>query len=353
MAITANYFGRTADGREVYAYRLENKKGLCAEILEYGCVVRALWVPDKDGVLRDVVLGYDTLAEYEAGTSSFGSFVGRYANRIENAQFTLDGKTYELEPNNGPNHLHGTFGRIVYKGAVVTDASGEDGTEVQHLVLKATSPDGDDGFPGNLAITVTYTLTEKGALVMDYTASTDAPTLVNFTNHSYFNLDGQTGGDVRSQTLRITAEAFCEGNEQTCPTGRILPVAGTPFDFREAKPIGQDLVSQDAQIAQCWGYDHNFVLDAQGGLSLAAVAHSPTTGITMETYTTQPGMQLYTGNFLKGEPGKNGVRYPQYGAFCLETQHYPCTPSHPEFPPVVLRPGEEYHQTTVYSFYTE
>lgn len=354
MAITANHFGRTADGREVYAYRLENKKGICAEVLEYGCALRAVWVPDRNGVLQDVVLGYDTLAEYEAGTASFGAFVGRYANRIENSAFTLDGETYRLAPNDGPNHLHGTFGRMVFQGAVQTDEPGEDGEAAQHLVLKAVSPDGDDGFPGNLSVTVTYTLTEKGALVMDYTATTDAPTLANFTNHSYFNLDGQTGGDVRGQTLRIMADSFCEGNEQTCPTGRILPVAETPFDFRTPKPIGQDLASPDPQLRMCCGYDHNFVLATpDAGLSLAAVAHSPKTGITMETYTTQPGMQLYTANFLDGEPGKNGVQYPQYGAFCLETQHYPCTPSHPEFPPVELRPGEEYHQTTVYSFYTE
>ncbi len=353
MSITSQYYGRTQDGREVYSYTLTNSAGMRAEILEYGCVVRCLWVPDRSGVLRDVVLGYATLEEYEQGGATMGAFVGRCANRIENARFTVDGKTFQLEANDGPNHLHGTLERCVFKGHVVEEGEGENAT--QRLVLKTVSPEGEDGFPGNLEVTVTYTLTESNALVMDYTAVTDAPTIVNFTNHSYFNLDGQDSASALEQTLRIDAQEFCEGNEQICPTGRILPVEGTVFDFRQAKPIGRDFACGDGQLAMAGGYDHNFVLDKNGGmLELAAEAHSERSGITMRAYTTQPGMQLYTGNFLAGAGvGKNGRPFEPHQAFCLETQHYPCTPSHPEFPSVELWPKEEYHQTTAYSFSRE
>lgn len=346
MSITSKYYGRTSTGEEIYQYTLENASGMRAEIIEYGCAVTNLWVRDNTGELRDVVLGYNTLEDYENGTSSIGAFIGRYANRIERSQFTLDGKTYYLEPNDGPNHLHGTFQRMAYKGSIV------DGS----LLLKATSPDGDDGFPGNMDITVKYTLTEKNALVMEYTATTDAPTLVNLTNHSYFNLEGHASGSMLDCTLRLNASTFTEGNAETCPTGRILPVAGTPMDFTAAKPVGRDIRADYAQLKLCQGYDHNFILDkAPGALGLAAVAHSDRTGITMTAYTTQPAMQLYTGNFLPEDtrPGKSGGIYAQYQGFCLETQHYPCTPSHPEFPSVTLRPGEIYHETTSYQFTVE
>ncbi len=351
MSITSNYYGRTADGQEVYAYLLDNGAGMRARIIEYGCVLTDLWVPDRGGASVNVVLGMESLADYEAGGASLGSFVGRYANRIEGARFTLDGAEYMLEANNGPNHLHGTFGRMVFKGAI---RKGEDGGE--SLVLTARSPDGDDGFPGNMDLTVTYTLTEKGALVMDYQAVTDAPTLINLTNHSYFNLEGDAAPDVYGQTLIVDAERFLESNAETCPTGRVLAVAGTPFDFRCAKPIGKDIGADDGQLRQADGYDHCFVLDkAPSELARAAKAHSPKTGISMEVYTTQPGMQLYTANFLQNESvkGRDGRPFGRHQAFCLETQHYPCTPSHPEWPGVVLRPGEEFHETTAYSFYTE
>ena len=346
MAVASTYYGRTQDGREVYKYTLENAQGMRAEIIEYGCAVTHLWVKDKMGEMRDVVLGYDTLEGYEGGAASLGAFVGRYANRIEGARFALDGNTYELAPNDGPNHLHGTFGRTVFKGSVVDGA----------LVLKATSPDGDDGFPGNMQVAVTVSLTDEDALVLDYVAVTDAPTIVNLTNHSYFNLEGQASGNVYAQTLRIDALLFTEGNAETCPTGRILPVAGTALDFTEAKPIGQDLFSDDVQIKLASGYDHNFVLDKEPGqLALGAVAHADKTGITMEMYTTQPGVQLYSGNHLAADtqPGKTGGVYAKHQGFCLETQHFPCTPSHPDFPPVELRPGDEYHETTIYKFFAE
>ena len=351
MSITSKYYGRTCDGREVYGYTLENRAGMRAHIIEYGCIVTDLWVPGRDGAPVDVVLGMDSLEDYEAGTASVGALVGRYANRIRGAAFTLDGRVYRLEANNGPNHLHGTFGRTVFRGTVKTD---EDGTE--HLVLTARSPDGDDGFPGNMDVTVTYTLTDAGALVMDYTAVTDAPTLINLTNHSYFNLGGDAA-DAMAQTLMIDARHVLEGDAETCPTGRVLDVAGTPFDFRTPKPIGRDLDLSDDQLGLARGYDHCFVLDkaAPGLLALAGRARCEETGITMEVFTTQPGMQLYTANFLGGQPvkGRGGRPLRDYQAFCLETQHYPCTPSFPDWPGVELRPGEEYHETTAYSFRME
>ena len=350
MSITGNYYARTSDGKEVYSYTLENAAGMRAVIIEYGCAVTELCVPDKNGALRDVVLGYRTLEEYEQGDAGMGAFIGRYANRIENACFTVDGKTYALEANNGPNHLHGVLGHRVFQGRILKEGHGED--EQQRLELKYKSPNGEDGFPGNLEVTVTYTLTDSGSLVMDYIASTDAPTIVNFTNHSYFNLDGQDGGTVHDHIVHIDACQFCEGNEQTCPTGRLLDVEGTPFDFRGERALREGLESDDAQIVMARGYDHNFVLDKSNGmLELAATVYSEVSGIEMKVYTTQPGMQVYTANSLGGSGvGKNGKPFVDHQAVCFETQHFPCTPSHPEFPPVELRPHEEYHQTTAYAF---
>ncbi len=343
MSITSKHYGRTENGEEIYQYILENANGTRAAVIEYGCIVTNLWVRDNSGGLRDVVLGYNTLEDYEKGASSLGAFIGRCANRIERSEFTLDGETYHLEPNDGPNHLHGTFQRLAYKGSIV------DGS----LLLKAVSPDGDDGFPGNVDITVKYTLTDEDALVMEYTATTDAPTLVNLTNHSYFNLEGHSSGSALECTLSINAKTFTEGNAEICPTGRILPVAGTPMDFTAPKAIGRDIHADYDQLKMCGGYDHNFILDkAAGEIGLAAAAHSDKTGITMTVYTTQPAMQLYTGNFLQNDtrPGKTGGVYARHQGFCLETQHYPCTPSHPEFPSITLRPGEVYHEVTSYQF---
>ena len=353
MSVTSEYFGRTSRGQDVYCYTLKNEAGMRVRVIEYGCAVTNLFVPDKTGELRDVVLGYETLAGYEAGTASLGALVGRHANRIENASFVLNGKKYMLEANNGPNHLHGCFGHKVFKGHVETQ---EDGA--QRLILKANSPDGEDGFPGNMEVTVTYTLTDDNALVMDYTATTDETTLVNLTNHSYFNLEGYASGSVLNQQLTIDADSFLEANEQTCPTGRILGVEDTPFDFRAGKLIGAGLQEEDdgGQLAMAHGYDHCFVLNkAPGQLALVAKAYSYKTGIYMQVFTTQPGMQLYTANFLSqdGVPGKTGGPHADMQAFCLETQHYPCAPSHPNFPSVTLQPDEEYHETTIYQFGVE
>lgn len=347
MSIQSEFYGRTQDGRDVYAYTLTNEEGMRAQILEYGCAIAQLWVPDRNGTLRDVVLGYDTMEGYEAGTASHGALVGRHANRIEGARFTLDGETFHLSANNGANHLHGTFSKMVFRGEIVENS----------LVLKATSPDGDDGFPGNVEVTVTYTLTDENALAMDYVATTDAPTLVNLTNHTYFNLEGRGSKSVLEHVMQLDANEFCEGNDEVCPTGRILPVTSDPaFDFTTPKTIGAGLAQGGEQLNLAGGFDHNFVLDkAEGELGRAAITTAPESGISMVTYTTQPGIQFYTANFLDSDtvPGKDGVTHCARMGFCLETQHYPCAPSHPEFPSVELRPDEEYHEITSYRFFVE
>ena len=343
--ITSAAFGVTRDGRAVTCYIMKNDAGMTVSALDYGCTLQSIVVPDRDGNPADIVLGYDDLAGYEAGTCWFGAFVGRYANRIKNAAFSLNGRTYTLPANDGQNHLHGTFDHRVFSAAA------ENGT----LVLRYTSPDGEEGFPGRLEVTVTYMLTENSTLVVDYRAVTDADTVVNLTNHSYFNLDGQTGGDVLGQTLQLAASRFTEGNEETIPTGRILPVEGTALDFRTEKTIGRDIDSGDEQLVMCSGYDQNFILDREGpGLAYGGTAFSAKTGIGMSFYTTQPAVQLYSGNFVAGDGaacGKCGLRYPKRGGFCLETQHYPCSPNFPDFPSTVLRPGETYHETTKYRFF--
>lgn len=346
MTITSKDYGYTQDGQKVKQFRMENSGGMSVSVIEYGCAVTNIRVKDKNGDLRDVVLGYDTLRDYERAGASMGAFVGRCANRLENARFEIDGITTQLEKNEGNNHLHGSFSKKVYEGRIEDDK----------LVMSMHSPEGDDGFPGNMDVTVTYTLTEENALVMEYAAVTDAPTLANFTNHSYFNLEGHDAGSVLGQRLRILSDTFTEIDDALCTTGRFLPAGSTPLDFSEEKEIGRDINAPYEQLRKAGGYDHNFVIDkTQGMLGLAASAYSTVSGIRMDTYTTQPGIQLYTANFLGDETvlGKGGCRYEKHGAFCLETQHYPCAPSHPNFPSVVLRPGEEYHEATAYKFTLE
>lgn len=344
-AITSRPFGVTHAGDAVTEYTLSNADGLRVSVLDYGCIIRSIVVPAKGGPV-DVVLGHDTMAEYEADRNSyFGAFVGRYANRIEGAKFTLGGKTYPLEANNGRNHLHGCFARKIYHAKVFGDS----------LLFEADSPDGEDGFPGEMKISVRYTLTPDNAFRMEYRASSDADTIVNLTNHSYFNLDG--GGDVLGQKLKLYCSQYLEGNEETCPTGRVLPVAGTPMDFTAGKRIGQDLSAGYPQMEMVGrGYDHNYVIDRAHGASqsICAWASSDKTGISMKIYTTQPGVQLYTGNFLGQNevPGKGGVPNVRYGGFALETQHYPCSPSHPEFPSTVLYAGKVFRATTTLRFFT-
>lgn len=342
-------FGVTKNGDKVDEYILSNPGGLEISVLNYGCVIKNLFVPTKTGLV-DVVVGHDTLADYEAdfnssGSTCCGAFVGRYANRIENAEFSLGGKTYKLEANNGKNHLHGTFPRKIYDVKMFGDT----------LLMETESPAGEDGFPGNLKISVRYILTPDNTLRMDYRVSTDADTIINLTNHTYFNLDG--GGNVLGQKLRIYASSYLEGNNETCPTGRILPVAGTPMDFRAGKPLGRDLDTGFYQTTMVGGgFDHCYVLDRPRGASqsLCAWASSDKTGISMKMYTTQPGIQLYTGNFLQDcpTPGKGGVPMEKYGGFALETQHFPCSPSHPEFPSTVLRAGKVFRANTTLRFFT-
>lgn len=339
-SIRSEIFGISKSGETVYRYILENDHGMRVQIINYACAIQSIFVPDKDGRLTDVVLGYDSLEEYESRGSFFGAFVGRYANRIKRAQFELNGKTYFLPQNDGKNHLHGTYTKRVFPAEIVGD----------RLIFHGESPDGEEGFPGTLTFDVIYRLTNDNELIIDYQAQSDADTVINLTNHSYFNLNGNDGSTILSHTLQLNADSFTEGDCETLPTGVIKPVDGTPMDFRTGKQISEAVHDSDEQIRMCKGLDHNFVLADNTSLKLTGVLQSEATGIAMRCYTTQPGVQIYTGNFLEAEPGKYGVTYPQYGAICLETQHFPCSPNYLQFPSTLLKAGEEYKQRTIYQF---
>ena len=335
--ITSAPFGRTSDGKEVTLYTISNAAGMRVGVLDYGCTVQSI-------VFRglDVALGYDDAAGYENGSCFFGAFVGRYANRIKGSAFELNGREYKIPANEGENHLHGVLTRTVFS------ARDEDGV----LALSYLSPDGEEGFPGNLEITVRYALSDDNALTMDYTAVSDADTVVNFTNHTYFNLNGQSAGNILGHRLRLFSEEYTEGDADTLPTGRVLPVEDTPLDFRETKCVGEAIASDDPRITMYKGFDDNYVLGRDGEMKIAAVLQGDQTGIAVECYTTQPAIQLYTGNFITGT-GKGGIPHGQYSGMCLETQHYPCSPNFPQFPSTVLHAGETYHHTTVYRFLGE
>ena len=346
MKITKEPFGKLKDGTEVTRWNMESAQGMLVSVLNYGGIIQRIVVKDRDGNPVDVVLGYDDAAGYEAGTCYLGAFVGRYANRIKGAAFELNGKTYQLEKNDGENHLHGTFCRTMFDVKEV-----EDGLELFHIF-----PDGEEGYPGDLAVKACYRLFDYNALELEYFAQTRADTVINLTNHTYFNLNGS--GDVLDHKMMIMSRSFTEGGEGTIPTGKILPVLHTPMDFRVWKTIGRDIFSDYPQLTACRGYDHNYILSdsmdgiKKGYLLEAAIVRSDKTGIELGCLTTQPAMQLYTGNFLDGDEapfGKGGVRYPRYGGFCLETQNYPCAPNYPQFPNAVLHPGETYHQKTLFS----
>ncbi len=344
MDITSKAFGKTKDGRTVTEYSMTNDKGMSVKILSLGCIIRCICVPDKNGEIRDVVLGYDTAEDYENGSVFYGAFVGRYANRIKGARFTLNGKVYELEKNSGENHIHGIYPDTVFDGHINGNT----------LVLSHLSPAFDEGYPGNLSIEVRYTLTNDNALEIEYKAQTDDDTVINLTNHSYFNLNGQDGSDILEHRLMMNSDSFTEVNSDTIPTGRILSVEGTPLDFRETKTIGRDITADCEQLRLCGGYDHNMIIGGSG-LRLFACAASDISGIKMECLSTQPAVQLYSGNYIATDTvkrGKCGIRYPKRGGFCLEAQHYPCSPNFDEFPNTVLKPDEEYYQKTVYRFYT-
>jgi aldose 1-epimerase len=337
-------FGKTPDGTPVELYELTNGR-ITAKVMTYGGIVTELNVPDRQGNAADVVLGFETLDAYIARNPHFGALTGRVANRIAGASFTLDGKEYKLAANNGPNTLHGGkkgFDKVVWKAE---DVSGPDGPAVK---LTYVSPDGEEGFPGKLSVAVTYTVTQDDALKIDYSATTDKPTLVNLTNHSYFNLAGQTGGTILDHEMMIAADQYTAADDAYIPTGELKSVQGTPLDFTSPKALG-------ARIAQIkgepGGYDHNYVIRPdKRSPALAARVREPSSGRVMEVFTTEPGVQLYTGNFLDGSVMGKGVVYKKHTGFCLETQHFPDSPHHPEFPSIVLLPGATYKTTTIYKF---
>lgn len=349
---TKTSWGKTPEGVEVELYTLTNKSGMEAAITTYGGAVVSLKVPDRHGTLEDVVLGYDSLDGYVNDKVYFGAIIGRYGNRIGHAKFTLGGKTYTLAKNNGENTLHGGikgFNKALWTAKEIPAKDGQ-GLELTYL-----SKDGEEGFPGNLHVRVVYTLTDSNELKIEYSATTDKDTVVNLTNHSYFNLlgVGQGTGDVLGHVLMIEADKFTPVDSGLIPTGELRDVAGTPFDFRKPTLIGARINDDNQQLKLAGGYDHNFVLRRKMGepISLAARVVEQASGRVLEVWTTEPGMQLYTGNFLDGSiHGKGGVVYAKHMAFCLETQHFPDSPNHPKFPTTELKPGERYHTTTIYKF---
>jgi aldose 1-epimerase len=342
-------FGTTRDGAAIRIYALTNQKGVEARIMNYGGIVVSLKTPDRNGTPADIVLGFDSLVGYLANPSPFfGALVGRYANRIAHAKFTLDGVEYKLEKNDGDNTLHG--GTHGLDKAVWTPRELPDGG----LELTVTSKDGDEGFPGNLKVTVVYRLTESNELKIDYSATTDKDTVINLTNHSYFNLKGAGEGDILSHRITLNADRFTPVDSGLIPIGELRPVNGTPFDFRKSTVIGAHIGDNDEQLKLGHGYDHNWVLNKKGNeLSLAARVEEPSTGRVLEVLTTQPGVQFYTGNFLDGTiKGKGDKVYQRRYGFCLETQHFPDSPNQPKFSTTVLKPGVTFHNTTIFRFST-
>lgn len=342
MSIRVKEFGKTADGRTVSIYRITNANGAYVDVLDYGCTLHSICVPDKDGNLVDVCLGYDTVEEYEANNGYLGAFIGRHANRIGKGKFTLNGIEYTLAVNNGPNHLHG--GKKGYDSVVWTTSVASD-----RLLFSYTSPDGEEGYPGNLSLSVIYSFDDDNALTLCYDAICDSDTVVNFTNHCYFNLNGAGSGTATDLLLQVHADAFTENDADCLPTGNIIPVEGTPFDFRTPKTIGRDIEADDQNLKNGSGYDHNFVLRGEG-MRDVCVLSSEKTGIVCTTATTQPGLQIYTANFLTERKGKGGATYNSRDAICLETQHFPDAVHHDNFPSAILKKDEEYHQETRYTF---
>ena len=349
MAITKSSFGITSDGEEAFLYRLENTSGAYVTITSFGCRIVSICVPDREGELRDVCLGYDTLAEYEKDTASFGAVVGRHANRIEKGVFILNDKTYHLAVNNGPNHLHGGIRGFHYYNW----ESAQSGNSVR---FTRVSPDGEEGYPGTLTMSVTYSWSEDNELSISYEASSDQDTVFNTTNHSYFNLKGEGSGDVLDQEVCIHAKYFTPVKDsQSIPTGEYAPVAGTPMDFNVAKPIGRDIEADFEQLKFTGGYDHNYVTDnyAKGNVRSIASAYCKESGIGMEVSSDCPCVQFYAGNFVKDEKGKNDHVYHERYGFCLETQVEPNAVNVDDFHSPILRPGEEYSSETVYRFWVK
>jgi aldose 1-epimerase len=341
----------TRDGRPITLYTLTNANGVEVDTMNYGGIILSIRVPDRKGQFGDIVLGHETLDGYIPNPPYIGAIVGRYANRIANGTFTLDGKTYTLPKNDGPNTLHGgtekTFNKVVWDCEALKGKAG-----VTYTYL---SKDGDDGFPGNLTLKVTYILTDANELVIDYEATTDKATPINLSQHSYFNLAGEGTGDILNHELTLNADRFTPVDKNLIPTGELRPVKGTPLDFTTSTKVGARIDDTYDQMVLGHGYDHNWVINRKGdGLTLAARMYEPTSGRVLEVSTTQPGVQFYTGNFLDGTvTGKKGHVYKRRYGFCLETQHFPDSPNHPDFPSTILKPGETFKSKTVFKFSTK
>lgn len=344
MSVQAKQFGTTKNGEEVTCYTLENKNGMKAEFIDYGAIIVSLFVPDKDGKLDDVVLGYDDVAAYEANGCFFGALIGRHGNRIGGASFELNGVTYELEKNDGENNLHGGtpgYHKLMYQVETSDDS----------VTFSRTSPHMEQGYPGNLDLSVTYTLTDDNELKITYTAKSDQDTLCNMTNHSYFNLKGHDGGEITDHNVWIKANGFTETSDDLIPNGTIVDVTGTPMDFRTKKAIGDDIGADYKPLVIAGGYDHNYALDKKSGvLEKVAELSEDRSGRTMEVYTDLPGMQLYTGNFIEKENGKGGTVYTKRNGVCFETQFFPNSIHVPSFDSCVLKAGETFTSSTIYRF---
>ncbi len=346
--INEERFTSNVNGKATALYTLRNSNGLVTQITNFGAHIVSLFVPDKDGDFADVVLGLDNIEDYVSGNGPYmGAICGRSANRIANGTFELEGEVYQLAVNNGPNHLHGGmtgFNKVVWDAEKVSS---------NQLILSYLSKDGEEHYPGNLKVQVVYTLTEKDELIVEYQATTDKTTLVNLASHSYFNLEGEGSGKILDHELTIHADFFTPIDDTSIPTGEILRVKGTPMDFTTQKAIGKDLFMENEQLKNGAGYDHNWVLKNRSGvLGLAATAYAPLSGRVMEVFTTQPGVQFYSSNWMENEKGKHGKVYNKHEGFCLETQHFPDAINHPYFPSSVLKPGQVYRHSCIHRFLT-
>ena len=341
-------FGKMPEGQEVFRHVLKNKNGLEVHVINYGAIITHLLAPNKSGQLEDIVLGYDSLNSYLKSSPYFGAVVGRYGNRIANGKFKLDGNEYTLVQNNNGQHLHGGtkgFDKVFWNVEPAQSPKG------QSLRLTYLSKDMEEGYPGNLNVSALYTLTEDNALEVVYTATTDKKTVVNLTQHSYFNLSGNAKRDILDHQLQLNANQFVPVDKTLIPTGKLQPVSGTPFDFTKLTSVGSRINGSHEQLKIGGGYDHCWVLSSEDSLKNAATLYDPTSGRTVEILTTEPGIQFYSGNFLDGSiRGKNGVQYTHRYGLCLETQHFPDSPNRPEYPSVVLTPGEEYKTVTIFRF---
>jgi aldose 1-epimerase len=351
QSVTKQSFGKTADGENVDLYTLRNTRGAEAKIMNYGGIVVSLKVPDRSGKFDDVVLGFNDLDSYLKGHPYFGAIIGRYGNRIAKGRFTLNGKEYKLAVNNGENHLHGgikAFDKVVWTGSENRTKAGP------AVVLTYRSKDGEEGYPGNLDVRVAYTLTNNNELRIDYSATTDQDTVINLTHHSYFNLAGEGNGDILNHSVVINGNHFLPTDAGSIPTAELRKVQGTPFDFLTSHTIGERINEDEEQLKLGNGYDHTWIINGRDGtMRMAAQAYETTSGRQMQVWTTEPGVQFYTGNFLDGTlTGKSGKLYPRRSGFCFETQHYPDSPNQPSFPTTTLKKGATYKSTTIYRFAT-